>query len=103
LEVLKAHPNDESTIHWSLCLLTRAWSCEGIAGSHAATLGELAGDFNHSPSFLSHLAVAQYHAGQKQEAMENVDRALALAPGYALAAAYRAAWIAAPPGRSMLI
>jgi len=91
LDVLKCGPHDERTIQWILCLLTRAWSCEGTAGSHAATLGELAGSLSHSPSFLSHLAAAQYDAGQRQEAMENVDRALALAPGYALAAAYRAA------------
>jgi len=79
-------------IQWSLNLLAQAWSFQPAAGAHAATLGELAERFSHSPSFLTHLALQQFSSGRKQEAVKNLGRALALAPGYQPAADYYAQW-----------
>jgi tetratricopeptide (TPR) repeat protein len=89
LEVLKAGPSDETTIHWCLTQLFQAWSSQGLLGTHSKLLTELEASFNHSPSFLTHLAIEQFNAGRKQEALVNLDRALNLVPDYELAAAYR--------------
>ncbi|MEO8368877.1 MAG: hypothetical protein ABI806_06745 [Candidatus Solibacter sp.] len=94
LAVLSALHDDESTTHWALCLLFRAWAAQGLQGMRLPALAELADGFSRSPSFLTHLAIEQFQAGQKAVAMETLDRALALAPDYSFAAAYRAQWSA---------
>jgi Tfp pilus assembly protein PilF len=60
-------------------------------------LAELAASLSHSPAFLTHLATEQFYAGEKAAAMENVHRALALAPDYPFAAACRDQWSAFTP------
>ncbi len=94
LAVLSTLQNDESTIHWALCLLFRAWAAQGLQGTHLPALAQLADRLSHSPSFLTHLATEQFYAGEKAAAMENVHRALALAPDYPFAAACRDQWSA---------
>jgi tetratricopeptide (TPR) repeat protein len=89
LQVLKNSRNDEDLIQWALNLLSQA---QPAAEALAATLGELADRFGHSPAFFTQLAVQQFHSGQKQEAVKNLERALALAPAYAPAEQYYAQW-----------
>jgi hypothetical protein len=97
LAVLSTLQLDESTIHWTLCLLFRAWAAQGLQGTHLPALAELADRLSHSPAFLTHLATEQFYAGEKAAAMESVHRALALAPDYPFAAACRDQWSALSP------
>jgi tetratricopeptide (TPR) repeat protein len=97
LAVLSTLQLDESTVHWTLCLLFRAWTAQGLQGTHLPVLAELAASLSHSPAFLTHLATEQFYAGEKAAAMENVHRALALAPDYPFAAACRDQWSAFTP------
>jgi len=64
LAVLSALRDDESTIHWALCLLFRAWAAQGLQGTRVPALAELDG-FSRSPSFLTHLATEQFLRGKK--------------------------------------
>ena len=91
LEILQSGP-EESTIHWALCDLFRAWEGDRAAESHVAALTMLTGGLGQSPSFMTHLALAQFQAGDRPQAVANVKRALKVSPDYELAAGYLAQW-----------
>lgn len=84
-DVLKSATDDEAAIASCLPLLIQAWEAQRILESRLVTLSEVAGSFTRSPSFLAFLAGEQLRAGKAREAKDNVDRALELEPGHALA------------------
>ena len=92
LDVLRASPGDESTIQYSLSVLSQVWNVHGNRESHAKDLERLAPSFRESPSFLATLAREQFKAGRKREALQNLKKALNLAPDHKLAREVRAGW-----------
>lgn len=91
-DVLKSNQGDETTIDYSLNVLSQAWNLQGSTESHVQALIELVDSLNQSPSFLACLAREQSKLGQKDEAARNVEKALLLSPGHRLALELRAEW-----------
>ena len=92
LQVLKGSQGDEITIEYSLNVLAQAWDREGRVEHTLKALTDLGSSFGESPTFLAHFAREQFKVGRKDETMQNVEKALDLAPGHELAAQLRAEW-----------
>jgi tetratricopeptide (TPR) repeat protein len=100
LEVLRSKPDDETTIQWSLNLLTQAKQLQGPAHGIKDTLAGLAGMLSYSPAFLVHFAREYFAAGQRDEARQTIEKALELAPEHNLAKQLHAEWGAAMSSRN---
>jgi tetratricopeptide (TPR) repeat protein len=87
LEVLKSSHGDESMIEYSLALSKHAWDAAGRSEYAVDILSDLVSTLGESPTFLVHLAQEQLNLGRKGEAMQNLRKALDLAPGHGFAAA----------------
>jgi uncharacterized protein HemY len=89
LQVLGGSHGDEDLIQYSLTILERAWDEKGRMRGAANSLMNLASSFGESPTFLAHLAREQFKLGRREEAMQNVHKALELAPQHELAVRLR--------------
>src|SRR5262249_29150955 len=91
-DVLKGAKGDETTIDYSLNVLSQARNLQGSTQSRAKVLTELAASPDQSPSFLAYLARERFKLGQKDQAAGNVKKASLLAPAHKLALELRAEW-----------
>ena len=92
LALLERCGGDEDLIEYSLTVLEQAWDEKARMENVANSLRDLASSFDESPTFLAHLAREQFRHGGKDKGIQNLARALQLAPSHRLAVKLQEEW-----------